>query len=197
MPPKNSDNKPVFIESISLRNGPPETPSAYPLSVSKNSTDNKDISASPEKELNLEQLQFKYAILLDVPVENMLDFRFIQFMENWYGTRYRMGGSDKAGIDCSAFVQTYMSTLYNITLPRTAKEQYMVSGHIVKRQLKEGDLVFFKTNRKKAISHVGVYLGNNKFVHASTSNGVAISDLGEAYYTNTYAGAGRVIGLLQ
>lgn len=193
---KPKQTNPVFIENISLKNGNTSQ------TVSNNKAEGRSISASQGEglsgpELNVEQLQLKYAILLDVPVENMQDFRLMNFLESWYGTKYRMGGTDSTGIDCSAFVQTFMSSLYNINLPRTSKEQYMVSGHIIKRQLQEGDLVFFKTVKRKAISHVGIYLGNNKFAHASTSNGVTISDLSEEYYNRTFAGAGRVIGLLQ
>jgi lipoprotein Spr len=143
---------------------------------------------SPEM---LYELQFKYAILLDVPVEELMDHKLIEFLENWYGTRYRMGGRDKTGVDCSAFVQSFMSSMYGIAVPRTSQEQYQQSQRIKKDELKEGDLVFFKTQRRKGISHVGVYLRNNKFVHASTSSGVMISDLGEEYFARRYAGCGR------
>ncbi len=136
-------------------------------------------------------LQFKYAILLDIPVEQMMDHEFIRFMEHWYGTHYRMGGTDTTGIDCSGFAIQYMRYFHQIDLPRTSREQYAQTIRISKNELKEGDLVFFRTGRKKVISHVGVYLRNNKFAHASTSNGVMISDLDEPYYSSRYAGAGR------
>ena len=136
-------------------------------------------------------LQFKYAILLDIPVEQMMDHEFIRFMEHWYGTHYRMGGTDTTGIDCSGFAIQYMRYFHQIDLPRTSREQYAQTTRISKTELQEGDLVFFRTGRKKVISHVGVYLRNNKFAHASTSNGVMISDLDEPYYSSRYAGAGR------
>lgn len=141
----------------------------------------------------LYDLQFKYAILLDIPVETMLNHKFIEFMEGWYGTKYRMGGLDKNGIDCSGFALTYMSYFYNISLPRSSVEQYHFASPISKSELKEGDLVFFKIARKKEVSHVGVYLTNGKFAHASTSNGVIISDLNEPYYLQHFAGCGRAV----
>jgi lipoprotein Spr len=167
----NGGNKPPVEEVPSL----PDEPSRIP-------------AISPEM---LYELQFKYAILLDVPVEELMDHKLIEFLENWYGTRYRMGGRDKSGVDCSAFVQSFMSSMYGIAVPRTSQEQYQQSQRIKKDELKEGDLVFFKTQRRKGISHVGVYLRNNKFVHASTSSGVMISDLREEYFARRYAGCGR------
>ena len=138
-------------------------------------------------------LQFKYAILLDVPVEEITDGRIFGFIESWYGTRYRYGGTDKNGVDCSAFVQTFISAMYGLMLPRTSILQFDYSKRIRKDDLQEGDLVFFKTlGRRKGVSHVGVYLRNNKFVHASTSSGVTINDINDVYYSAHFAGAGRV-----
>ncbi|WP_127132589.1 C40 family peptidase [Pseudoflavitalea rhizosphaerae] len=137
-------------------------------------------------------MAFKYAILLDVPVESITDGKLFDFIESWYGTKYRYGGNDRSGIDCSAFSQNFISSLYNVGVPRTSASQYENSKRISKSELQEGDLVFFKTSRKKAISHVGVYLRNNKFVHASTSSGVVINDLNDVYYVRTFAGCGRV-----
>ena len=75
-------------------------------------------------------------------------------------------------------------------MPRTAQEQYDFSTHIQDTDLKEGDLVFFESGHN--ITHVGLYIANGKFVHASTSNGVTISDLSDTYWSKKYAGAGRV-----
>ena len=135
-------------------------------------------------------LQFKYAILLEETVESMTNEKLISFLEDWYGTPYQFGGDTKKGIDCSAFTCRLMDSVYNITLPRTAKNQYNSSTKVRKQDLKQGDLVFFNTTG--GISHVGVYLGNNKFVHASASSGVMISDLDEAYFKRRYIGAARV-----
>jgi len=138
-------------------------------------------------------LFFKYAILLDVPVEMINDNKLIETIDNWYGVRYKYGGETRKGIDCSAFTQAFMLGYYDIELPRTSEEQYLDCKHIRKKKLRQGDLVFFRTRGAKGgISHVGVYLCNNKFVHASTSSGVMISDLDEDYFKTRYAGGGRI-----
>lgn len=84
--------------------------------------------------------------------------------------------------------------LYKAELPRTAQEQYDACQHINYEDLKEGDLVFFQSGRHSGVTHVGFYLTNNKFVHASSSNGVIISDLNEKIWRHTWHGAGK--GLL-
>ena len=111
-------------------------------------------------------------------------------MDSWYGTRYVYGGTTKNGIDCSAFTREMYRGAYGIELPRTAREQYGRVRKISSTELREGDLVFFNTTG--GVSHVGMYLGNNKFVHASTSRGVTISDLYETYYITHFIGAGRI-----
>lgn len=134
--------------------------------------------------------QFKYALRLDVPVE-LIQNRFLyDFIDDWWKTPYRLGGTGKNGIDCSAFVQTLMLSVFGFNLPRTAREQKGTTDRISDAELREGDLVFFNTGR--GISHVGVYLHNNKFVHASTTAGVIISDLAETYWSRRYLGAGRL-----
>ena len=105
------------------------------------------------------------------------------------GTRYRLGGNSKDGIDCSALMQILFTSLYGINLPRTAREQYDFSRKISRTELKEGDLVFFNTIG--GVSHVGMYLQNNKFIHASTG-GVTISDLYDEYWMKKFIGVGRV-----
>ena len=135
-------------------------------------------------------LHFIYASKLGVDVEAITNFKLFQLIDEWWGTPYRMGGSTRDGIDCSAFANTLMMAVFAVNLPRTAREQYANSTKILGEELTEGDLVFF--NARGGISHVGIYLTNNKFVHASTSGGVMISDLNEAYWKARYKGAGRV-----
>jgi lipoprotein Spr len=136
-------------------------------------------------------LQFKYAQLLDTDIETISNFTLFQFIEEWWSTRYSYGGTTKKGIDCSALTGLLLSSVYAITLPRTAREQYAVSKKISKDDLQEGDLVFFNT--RGGVSHVGVYLGNDYFVHASVANGVTISSLNDNYYSGRYIGAGRAL----
>jgi lipoprotein Spr len=128
--------------------------------------------------------------MLDVAIESIKNTSLYQFIENWYGTRYRYGGTTKKGIDCSAFTDKLISAVYSLVLPRTAREQYKFCEHISKDDLLEGDLVFFKM--KKGVSHVGVYLANGHCVHSSRSKGVMISSLDNNYYAKRFVSGGRV-----
>ena len=139
-------------------------------------------------------LQFKYAILLDMPVETINDNKLLELIESWYGTKYKYGGQTRDGVDCSGFAKAFMSSYYDITLTRSSADQYkQCATKVKKKKLKQGDLVFFKTNGSRGgITHVGVYLCNNKFVHAATSSGVMISDLDEDYYKARFVSGGRI-----
>lgn len=141
-------------------------------------------------------LQFKYAVLLDASVERLTNLMLLQNMDHWWGTHYCMGGSTETCIDCSAFTQIMMRDVYKTGVPRTARAQYDNSARIDLQNLQEGDLLFFQTVGRD-ISHVGIYLTNNKFVHAATSEGVTISDLNDPYWRTRYKGAGRVIKTAQ
>lgn len=134
-------------------------------------------------------LQFKYAQLMDMDIESITNFTMFGFVEDWLKTRYRYGGTTKAGIDCSAFTGLLLATVRGIKIPRTARQQYAASEKIKREELQEGDLVFFNT--RGGVSHVGVYLANDYFVHASSSEGVTISNLNENYFSRRYIGSGR------
>ncbi len=136
-------------------------------------------------------LQFKYSIVLDVPVEALNNPALLGYIDEWYGVPYRYGGSTKDGVDCSAFTAGLMAGVFGLAIPRTAREQYQNSLRVEKEDLREGDLVFFNTTG--GISHVGIYLVNNRFAHASTSSGIMISDLNEDYFFRRYQGGGRVV----
>jgi len=151
-----------------------------------------DIISRDSKPVEIEKasaLQFKYALLLNTEVEQIQNIQLYQNIDDWYGTRYKLGGTTKDGIDCSAFVQTVFLSAFAVTLPRMAKDQYKVTRRISRTELQEGDLLFFNT--RGGVSHVGIYLQNNKFVHASVS-GVMISDMFEPYYVKHFIAAGRV-----
>lgn len=139
---------------------------------------------------NCTPLQFKYAQLMDVEVEALSNTKLYEAIEEWWGTRYRYGGTTKKGIDCSAFTGTMYNQAYNITLPRTARDQFAQCDKIDRDALQEGDLVFFNT--RGGVSHVGLYLGNGYFAHSSTRSGVTISSLDEDYYSRKYIGGGRI-----
>jgi len=109
---------------------------------------------------------------------------FSMVYKSWKGTPYRLGGKSKRGIDCSAFVQVGYSDVFNRLLPRTTGEQARMGRWIPRAEAKEGDLVFFKTGR--SLRHVGIYLGNSEFLHASTSRGVMISRLDNPYWRQAF-----------
>lgn len=152
-------------------------------------TEASDYSTSSGNIETASSLQFKYAQLMNTDVERVQNIPLYQSIDDWYGTPYKYGGSTKSGIDCSAFVQTVFISAFGITLPRTAKEQYGATRHISRTELQEGDLLFFNT--QGGVSHVGIYLQNNKFVHASV-NGVTITDMFEPYYVRHFIAAGRI-----
>lgn len=134
----------------------------------------------------------KYSTMMGLLPKEMTNYILYQFIDEWYGVRYRYGGTDKSGIDCSAFVQRLYQQVYGAELVRTARNQFHECRMVWDMEsLKEGDLVFFKT-RGRHISHVGIYLFNNYFVHASSSHGVMISNLADNYWQRKFAGAGKI-----
>jgi len=137
-------------------------------------------------------LQLKYSIQMDIAVEEIQNIPLLQKIDEWWGTPYLYGGSSKRGVDCSYFTLDVMNAIYNTNLKRTAAEQYTQSEKIDWTDLKEGDLIFFKTDASRSITHVGIYMTNNKFVHASTSQGVTISDLSQPYWQKRLYSLGRV-----
>lgn len=136
------------------------------------------------------RIQSKYASMLNVVPSSLSNLVLFESIDEWFGTRYLYGGTGKNGIDCSAFVRAAIKSAFGYELPRTAREQYQASRRISATELKEGDLVFFNT--RGGVSHVGIYLKNNKFAHSSSSKGVTVSDLYESYYMARFIGAGRI-----
>jgi murein DD-endopeptidase / murein LD-carboxypeptidase len=111
---------------------------------------------------------------------------------DWLGAPYVYGGKTKAGADCSGFASAIYKTVYSFQIGGSAGDLYKALTPVEKSELKEGDLVFFKINHTY-ISHVGVYLSNNKFIHeTSYGRGVMISDLDEAYFKLYYYSAARI-----
>ena len=134
--------------------------------------------------------------LLDKKEEVHLKSTLVNSANEYIGTPYRYGGATKNGIDCSAFVKNVYNSI-DLILPRTSLAQSQIGEKVKRKKAKTGDLIFFKTNRKKTISHVGMVLNNFDgeifFIHASTSKGVIVSSLKEEYYQNKYAKINRVL----
>ena len=119
--------------------------------------------------------------------------RLYSFVADWYGTPYRYGGCKKNGVDCSCFAGVLSEEVYGVTLPRTCEDIFRSCDHFSIKDAREGDLLFFKIAGRQ-VNHVGVYLRDNWFVHASTSRGVIINSLDEAYYDKYFFCAGRLKG---
>jgi len=118
----------------------------------------------------------------------------IKTAKKMLGVKYRYGGTSPGrGFDCSGLVQ-YSHKAAGIHLPRTTGLQYKAAKRISRRYIQAGDLVFFKTSVSRQVSHVGIYLGNNKFIHApSSGKRVKISSMKEKYWRKRFTGAGRVL----
>jgi len=181
-----------FLDDITITASPePAVATSNPRSVFTQAvfTSRKPVTSSEAVTIeSATALQLKYALLLDTEVEEVRSLHLFRAIDEWFGTPYRLGGSTKEGIDCSALMQIFGTSLFSVNLPRTAREQYAATTRITRGELREGDLVFFNT--VSGVSHVGMYLQNNKFVHAS-SGGVTISDLYEDYWLKKFIGAGR------
>lgn len=176
-----------------LKNSSPLTfPATSPVAlveVPKNPSLLSPTSASKEGEVSA--LQMKFSVLLEQDLFSLPDSKLLAAIDPWMGVRYRRGGTSQQGIDCSAFTASVLSTYAGIRLPRTCSEQFQQCQKVDKGEIQIGDLLFFRT-RGRSVSHVGIYLGNNKFVHASSSNGVMVSSRNEPYFSSRFVGARRV-----
>lgn len=149
-------------------------------------------SPAPDKtEVIKSSVKKQYAEKLGVSESDIKNDKLYRFIDDWYGVTYKYGGKDKAGIDCSGLTAALYLKVFTKTISSNTRDLVGEVKKISESDLKEGDLVFFNTNGK-SISHVGVYLQNHKFVHASTKKGVMVSDMNEAYFKKTYVMSGRV-----
>ena len=184
-----------FLEDISV------TPGKITINNASNAVEtekptviNKNYEMMPVNLSDIEKanwLQIKYSLKMDIAVEEIKNIPLLQKIDEWWGTPYVLGGNSKNGVDCSYFTLDVMREIYKVNLKRTAAEQYEQSVKIEWNNLKEGDLIFFKTEGRRRISHVGIYLANNKFAHASTSQGVTIGDLTDPYWQRRLYSLGR------
>ncbi|BAU22807.1 hypothetical protein THC_0411 [Caldimicrobium thiodismutans] len=166
----------------------------FVLQSPKESLESKEESLSQKFEKNI--LDKKNKILtpamLSKEGEKALQQKFIELSANLADARYKLGGTGNGYLDCSAFVKLVYEEL-GINLPRSSLQQYQVGVPVERSELIPGDLVFFKTNGKR-ISHVGIYIGDNRFIHISSSRKrVSIDVLDDPYFQKRYAGAKRVL----
>jgi cell wall-associated NlpC family hydrolase len=133
----------------------------------------------------------RYATVLKVPEKDIKNEKLYKFIDSWMGVPYASNGMSKSGVDCSGFTSVLEKEVFNADVPRVAKLMADKVKRKYENELQEGDLVFFDFSGQK-FSHVGVYLKNNKFVHASSSKGVIISDLKDPWYYKYFSRAGSI-----
>jgi len=149
-----------------------------------------DVYAPPPAPNATRILSTRYGIQV-TPRDNQALYNTVA---QWLGTPYRRGQSSKRGTDCSGFVMNVYRSVYGKSLARNSADMLRRNCRSIPRQnLREGNLVFFATNRSsKKVTHVGIYLKDGKFAHASTSQGVIISNLNETYYRQRWVSGGVV-----
>ncbi|MBK9730458.1 MAG: C40 family peptidase [Chitinophagaceae bacterium] len=134
--------------------------------------------------------QEEYANLLGTP-EEINNLALFQFMDEWMTVPYKYGGNSKSGVDCSRLSILLMKEVYHKVISGSSADIIKQTEPVSKDHLKEGDLVFFKIN-SATVSHMGVYLANDRFLHSTTQAGVVISDLNDAYYKKYFFAGGSV-----
>lgn len=166
---RNSNNVEIIVDESDGKEKPVETPVYKPSSSA---------------------ILNKYATQLKVDPAKLYNAKLYEEIDGWIGVKYKWAGNDKNGVDCSGFAGAVYKAVYGHQLKRSGYDIVKDCEEISKDELLEGDLVFFDISSKN--SHVGIYLANHKFVHASTSKGVIVSDLNEAYWTKYWGRGGRI-----
>jgi len=156
----------------------------------------KNITVQKSNALTIEEPEEE--AFLDSAKEKLeaIKHKIISYAKTFEGTRYKFGGTTEAGMDCSGLVCVAFEK-ENISLPRISRDMATKGIPVTKDEVEEGDLVFFKTSRRNTINHVGIIVeaidGEIKFIHSSTSAGVIISSLNEAYWKKAFVSFRRVL----
>lgn len=154
---------------------------------------NQTVEKSASEQDNLAKDYFSQ--VMGVALSTTSNVKLFQFVYDWIGTPYHFGGESRHGIDCSAFTKALYSKVFNLDIKRNSRDIFTMVNPVNKEDLKEGDLVFFKIH-SRSISHIGIYLGNNRFAHAS-NKGVAISSLDDDYYSRYFYKGGRLLDVFK
>ena len=158
--------------------------------VKNRPTENYEVSVTPKEYKKLFASENENIVSKAVEIPETKKEAFIDFYSEWKDVKYKMGGSSKSGIDCSAFTQKVYKEKFGVDLPRTTRTQVDIGVEVQKSDLAPGDLVFFKTG--KTDRHVGVYVGNGNFMHASIK-GVTFTKLDKPFYKKNYWTSRRII----
>ncbi len=200
----------VFFVTIFLMSGgeffaqttPRQAQGPENLSIKQDSDTNKkkeNSKDSPNHQITKSQLDseqrrlaacFMYSKAFGFEIDTIVNETLYRCAREWLNTPYAWGGRSKFGVDCSDFASVMYDSAYHIKVSGACGDIYADMNPVSKTQLREGDLVFFKI-WGNGLSHVGIYLCHNKFVHASSGYGVIVSDLDEPYYKQYYFTAGR------
>jgi cell wall-associated NlpC family hydrolase len=160
--------------------------------VAKKQPNNTTIVTHPKSTAASTKTQdSELATKLKISSKDIRQNKLYSFASDWYGVPYKYAGCTRQGIDCSCFTSILYLQVYKIQLPRSATEMFTSCDKLSIEDAHEGDLVFFKIGGT-TISHVGVLVKNSLFIHSSTSKGVVINSLDEAYYKKYFFCAGRV-----
>lgn len=171
-----------------------QIPDTSSNSISDVESDTDDIPPN-EKSFDISTLMNKLKSKDERLTSYQITLRDKMLMEiiKYLDTPYKYGGNTSNGIDCSAFTQKIYSKTFSITLLRSAHEQYTEGEPVDEiNDLKFGDLVFFNTRRGIKPGHVGIYIGDHLFAHASLSNGVIVSSIDDSYYEKRFMGGRRI-----
>jgi len=168
---------------------PQASPNRKPVAASNPGAHHAQKLSKPLRKRELKQ---KYASILKTTPGKIKNRRLYYFIDDWYGVTYKWGGNTQSGVDCSGLVCQLYKDVYGVKVKRTVATQHQETRNFKRmRRLREGDFVYFRTEGNK-LNHVGIYLRNGYFVHASQSKGVAINNLEEDFWQRVYAGGGKV-----
>ncbi|MGB1226604.1 MAG: NlpC/P60 family protein [Poseidonibacter sp.] len=177
----------VYVENTLYKNNPDtNTPSIEQVVIKEEPIVKNEPIITPE--------EYKKLIEEDTNLSNNdvkdMNKEFMDFYNEWKHVKYRFGGNSKRGIDCSAFTQRIYKEKFDIKIPRSTRTQVKVGKEVKKSELELGDLIFFKTGKRDR--HVGVYMGNGDFMHASIK-GVKFSKVDKPFYKKAYWTSRRII----